>query len=232
MALRFCQIGGMVQVVCVVVGDTDRNQLVSIAEDRNRPQEHIQLARIVLLSGEGLAVAEVARQVGISRPAVWRWQARYAEAGVDALLRDKTRPPGTAKLAMATVAKVLALTCSEPAVRMLVAEVLEDLGCTAIEVEDGVAGLRVLRSDARIDLLITDVGLPGGSNGRQVADAARAARPGLRVLFITGYAENAVVGNGHLEPGMQVLTKPFAMETLANRVRDLMAQPHEGAPKM
>ncbi len=120
----------------------------------------------------------------------------------------------------------------EPAVRMLVAEVLEDLGCTAIEAEDGAAGLRVLRSDARIDLLITDVGLPGGLNGRQVADVARAARPGLRVLFITGYAENAVVGNGHLEPGMQVLTKPFAMETLANRVRDLMAQPHEGAPKM
>ena len=120
----------------------------------------------------------------------------------------------------------------EPAVRMLVAEVLEDLGCTAIEAEDGAAGLRVLRSDVRIDLLITDVGLPGGMNGRQVADAARAARPGLRVLFITGYAENAVVGNGHLEPGMQVLTKPFAMETLASRIRDLMAQPHEGAPKL
>ncbi len=120
----------------------------------------------------------------------------------------------------------------EPAVRMLVAEVLEDLGCTAIEAEDGAAGLRVLRSDTRIDLLITDVGLPGGLNGRQVADAARAVRPGLRVLFITGYAENAVVGNGLLEPGMQVLTKPFAMETLASRIRDLMAQPHEGASKM
>ncbi len=114
MALRFCQVGGMVQVVCVVVGDTDRKQLVSIAADRNRPQKHIQRARIVLLSGEGLAVAEVVRQAGISRPAVWRWQARYAEAGVDALLRDKTRPPGTAKLGMATMAKILALTCSEP----------------------------------------------------------------------------------------------------------------------
>ena len=120
----------------------------------------------------------------------------------------------------------------EPAVRMLVVEVLEDLGCTAIEAEDGAAGLRVLRSNARIDLLITDVGLPGGLNGRQVADAARATRPGLRVLFITGYAENTVVGNGHLEPGMQVLTKPFAMETLASRVKDLMAQSHEDAPRI
>ena len=82
--------------------------------DRNRPQKHIQRARIVLLSGDGLAVAEVARQAGVSRPAVWRWQTRYAEAGVAALLRDKTRPPGTAKLTTATVAKILALTCSKP----------------------------------------------------------------------------------------------------------------------
>ena len=86
----------MAQTVCVVVGDTDQKQLSSVAMDRNRPQKHIQRARIVLLSGDGLAVAEVSRQVGVSRPSVWRWQARYAEAGVEALLRDKTRPPGTA----------------------------------------------------------------------------------------------------------------------------------------
>ena len=73
-----------------------------------------------------------------------------------------------------------------------------------------------------MDLLVTDVGLPGGMNGRQVADAGRALRPGLKVLFITGYAENAVVGNGHLEPGMHVLTKSFAMEALASRVRDIV----------
>ena len=111
----------------------------------------------------------------------------------------------------------------EPTVRMLVTEVLEDLGYTAIEAADGPAGLKVLRSDARIDLLVTDVGLPGGMNGRQVADAGRAVRPGLKVLFITGYAENAVVGNGHLDPGMHVLTKPFAMEALASRIKELIA---------
>jgi signal transduction histidine kinase/CheY-like chemotaxis protein len=111
----------------------------------------------------------------------------------------------------------------EPTVRMLVAEVLQELGYTAIEVGDGSAGLQVLRSDQRIDLLITDVGLPGGMNGRQVADGAREVRPDLKVLFITGYAENAVVGNGRLEPGMQVLAKPFPMEALAARIRDLMA---------
>ncbi|TXN19662.1 PAS domain S-box protein [Methylobacterium sp. WL9] len=112
----------------------------------------------------------------------------------------------------------------EPTVRMLVAEVLEDLGYTAIEAADGSAGLKLLRSDIRVDLLVTDVGLPGGMNGRQMADAARVTRPGLKVLFITGYAENAVLGNGYLEPGMQVLTKPFVMEALASRIKDLIAK--------
>jgi PAS domain S-box-containing protein len=111
----------------------------------------------------------------------------------------------------------------EPTVRMLVTEVLEDLGYTAIEAADGAAGLKVLRSDVRIDLLVTDVGLPGGMNGRQLADAARVARPGLKVLFITGYAENAVLSHGHLEPGTHVLTKPFALDVLATRMRALIA---------
>jgi hypothetical protein len=100
----------MVQTVCVVVGDADRKQLASISADRNRPQKHIQRALIVLRSSEILTVAEMARHAGVSRPAVWRWQARYAEAGVDALLRDKTRPPGTTPLGRT----ILALTCSEP----------------------------------------------------------------------------------------------------------------------
>ena len=99
---------------------------------------------------------------------------------------------------------------------------LEELSYAVIEAADGTAGLRVLQSSARIDLLITDVGLPGGMNGRQLADAARQLRSGLRVLFITGYADNAAVGNGHLEPGMHVLTKPFSMEALASRVKVLL----------
>ncbi|KQR88172.1 diguanylate cyclase [Sphingomonas sp. Leaf343] len=112
----------------------------------------------------------------------------------------------------------------EPTVRMLVVEVLEELGYAAIEAGDGAAGLRVLQSDVRIDLLVTDVGLPGGMNGRQMADAARVGRPDLSILFITGYAENAVVGNGQLDPGMHVMTKPFAMEALAGRIKELISQ--------
>jgi PAS domain S-box-containing protein len=132
-------------------------------------------------------------------------------------------PPAPARPGADGRGQTVLVVDDEPTVRMLVAEVLEDLGYTALEAGDGAAGLAVLRSDARVDLLITDVGLPGGMNGRQVADAGRAMRPGLRVLFITGYADNAVVGHGHLEPGMHVLTKPFAMDGLASRIRDLLA---------
>jgi len=110
----------------------------------------------------------------------------------------------------------------EPAVRMLVTEILEDLGYVAMEAGDGPEALAFLHSNARIDLLITDVGLPGGMNGRQVADAARAARPELPVLFITGFAENAVVGDGPLEAGMELVTKPFSMEALGSRIRDMI----------
>ncbi len=119
--------------------------------------------------------------------------------------------------------EVVLIVDDEPTIRMLVSEVLEDLGYTSIESADGAAGLRVLQSDVRVDLLVTDVGLPGGMNGRQMADAARAGRPSLKVLFITGYAENAVLSHGHLEPGMHVLTKPFAMDVLAHRMRELMS---------
>ncbi len=112
----------------------------------------------------------------------------------------------------------------EPAVRMLVTDVLSELGYRTIEASDGVAGLKILQTNGRIDLLVTDVGLPGGLNGRQMADAARQYRPNLKVMFITGYAENAALSHGHLEPGMHVLTKPFPVELFAARVTGLLDQ--------
>jgi PAS domain S-box-containing protein len=112
----------------------------------------------------------------------------------------------------------------EPSVRMLVVDLLEDLGYRVLDAEDGASGLKVLQSTARIDLLITDVGLPGMMNGRQMADAARVARPELKVLFITGYAETALLDNGQLGPDMAILTKPFSIDTMAQQVRDMVAR--------
>jgi CheY-like chemotaxis protein len=112
----------------------------------------------------------------------------------------------------------------EPTVRMLVTDVLEELGYHVLEAADGKTGLQILESRQPVDLLITDVGLPGGMNGRQLADAGANLRPGLKILFITGYAENAVIGDGHLKRGMHVLTKPFAMDTLASRVTTIFKE--------
>ncbi|RMO41444.1 Sensory box histidine kinase/response regulator [Pseudomonas savastanoi pv. glycinea] len=110
----------------------------------------------------------------------------------------------------------------EHAVRQLIAELLEDLGYTILQAERGADALTILQSKAAIDLLITDVGLPGGMNGRQVADAARDVRPDLKILFVTGYAENAALAHDTLEPGMHVLPKPFAIAELIGRVTELL----------
>ncbi len=104
----------MAQDVCVIVGAEDRARLAAVVGDRNRQLKHIQRARIVLLSAHRLPVLQVARRAGVSRPAVWRWQHRYAAEGVEGLLRDKTRPPGKPRLPGETVARVVALTCAAP----------------------------------------------------------------------------------------------------------------------
>jgi CheY-like chemotaxis protein len=94
---------------------------------------------------------------------------------------------------------------------------------SVLEAEDGPSAMRVLRAGRRLALLITDVGLPSGMNGRQVADAARLTRPKLKVLFVTGFAENAAIGNGHLPTGMEVITKPFHVADLAAKVAEIIA---------
>ncbi|KQN32956.1 ATP-binding protein [Sphingomonas sp. Leaf38] len=118
--------------------------------------------------------------------------------------------------------KTVLVVEDEPAVRALITDILGDMGYRTIAVEDGPAGLHAMQYAAsqteRIDLLITDVGLPGGLNGRQVADACRDIRADLPVLFVTGYAANAAVGAGQLAHGMQVLTKPFTAAEFAARV--------------
>ena len=143
---------------------------------------------------------------------------RYHGEGEDA---DKAAAEGSPGH-RAGQGEVVLVVEDETVVRNLVVDVLQELGYRAVEAADGPAGLKLLQSDMRIDLLVTDIGLPG-LNGRQVADAARASRPDLPVLFMTGYAENATVANGFLDPGMQMITKPFAVEALAARIRDIIA---------
>jgi signal transduction histidine kinase/PAS domain-containing protein len=137
------------------------------------------------------------------------------------LARDD-EPAKAANMSPSRNSETVLVVDDEPTVRMLISDILEELGYLAIEAADSVAGLNVLQSDARIDLLVTDVGLPGGLNGRQMADAARVTRPDLKVLFITGYAENSVLGNGRLAPGMAVMTKPFPVEMMASRIKQMI----------
>ncbi|MCJ2061741.1 PAS domain-containing protein [Methylobacterium sp. J-088] len=144
-------------------------------------------------------------------------------------VEDETRDQTIGELPRSEAGETVLIVDDEPTVRMLITDILEDLGYAAIEAGDSATGLKVLQSDVRIDLLVTDVGLPGGMNGRQMADAARVHRPELKVLFITGYAENAILGNGTLPPGMAVLTKPFAMDRMAARIRSMIEGSKEQA---
>lgn len=139
----------------------------------------------------------------------------------DASVDDEVADSGT--IPRAKDNDTILVVDDEPLVRMVAVQILEELGYAVLEADDGPSAMRVMQANADIDLLVTDVGLPNGMNGRQLADAARVARPDLKVLFITGYAENAVLNHGHLERGMQVMTKPFASDALARRVKDIIS---------
>jgi CheY-like chemotaxis protein len=110
----------------------------------------------------------------------------------------------------------------EPDVRMVVVDMLEDIGHTVLAATDGASGLKILDSETRIDLLVSDVGLPGGINGRQLADAGRQRRLDLKVLFITGYSEVFMAGSGLLDRDMQVITKPFSLTAFADKVQGMV----------
>lgn len=138
---------------------------------------------------------------------------------------EQARPAedGAAIPAQATAQGMVLVVDDEPPVRMLISELLTDLGYAVKLAWDGPSALRIMKSLPQVDLLVTDVGMPGDMNGRQLADAARERRPGLKVLFITGYADTILSGKGMLGTGMEVMTKPFAMSDLAAKVRTLVA---------
>ncbi len=137
---------------------------------------------------------------------------------------DAPLPPAAAvsdeRVPQALQGETVLVVEDDPAVRLLVMDVLGMLGYHALEAAEGNAAVKILESNERIDLLISDVGLPG-MNGRQLADIARQQRPGLKVLFMTGYAEQAA-SSGFLDTGMDMVSKPFSIDHLANRVRDML----------
>ncbi len=138
-------------------------------------------------------------------------------AGADAA--PSASPAQAARAPNGEGAAVLVIE-DEISVRRFVVEVLQQLGFQVTAAHDGPAGIDILQSSQPIDLLVTDIGLPG-LNGRQVADIARQSRPALKVLFMTGYAEVAAMSDGFLAPGMGLITKPFLIETLAERIQTL-----------
>ncbi len=130
-------------------------------------------------------------------------------------------PLDPALLPFANTGETVLIVEDDPAVRVLVSQVLSELGYAFVEAGDASSALPIIESSQRIDLLISDVGLPG-MNGRQLAEIGRQIRPDLKVLFITGYAEHAAVRGGFLDPGMQLITKPFTFDLLTAKVREMI----------
>ncbi|MCF5171051.1 ATP-binding protein [Pseudomonas canadensis] len=126
-----------------------------------------------------------------------------------------------ALLPFANAGETVLIVEDDPAVRVLVSAVLKELGYGFVEAGDANTAVPIIESDQRIDLMISDVGLPG-MNGRQLAEIGRQIRPDLKVLFITGYAEHAAVRGGFLDPGMQLITKPFTFDLLTAKVREMI----------
>ena len=134
---------------------------------------------------------------------------------------ESNLPPHLGEAPLALAGEAVVVVEDDPAVRMLVVNVLAELGYTAHQAADARTALPLLESDLRVDLLVTDVGLPG-MNGRQLAEIARQHRPGLRVLFMTGYAEQAAERQGFLEDGMDMVAKPFSIDLLATKIRSMI----------
>lgn len=138
---------------------------------------------------------------------------------------EAAEPQGDAPIPEGEREETILVVEDDDDVRAFSVESLRELGYRVVEAHDGAAALRLIERQPRIDLLFTDVVLPGGFTGAQVAAQARAMRPDLKVLFTTGYARNAIVHHGRLDKGVQLLTKPFSFKDLAAKVRDILDNP-------
>jgi CheY-like chemotaxis protein len=140
--------------------------------------------------------------------------------------QETAQPPRVAALAEAGTETVL-LVDDDEIVQATVSSMLEDLGYTVLSALSGVEALAILEKGIKVDLLFTDVVMPGAISGRQLAERAVERVPTLKILFTSGYTENAIVHNGRLDPGVELLSKPYGRQQLAAKVRRVL----DGAPK-
>jgi len=175
------------------------------------------LSMVYGFAGQSGGAARIYSELGTGSMVCIYLPRHLNDAHVDDTPHEDPPPPG------AVGQSTILVVDDEPLVRMVAVEILEELGYSVLEAEDGPSALKMLTARPDIHLLVTDVGLPNGMNGRQLADAVRVERPNLNVLFITGYAENAVLNHGHLEHGMQMMTKPFAADAFARKIGELLS---------
>jgi len=140
-----------------------------------------------------------------------------ANSAVDLPARSAPRAIGT---------ECILVVEDDDALRAYTTEILRDLGYWVLEARHGREAINLLEGAQKVDLLFTDIVMPGGMNGRRLADDAILRRPGLKVLFTTGYTRNAIVHDGRLDPGVQMIGKPFSMDALATQVRDILDRAH------
>jgi CheY-like chemotaxis protein len=212
--------------ICLSVADTGTGMPASVIEQAFEPfyttkplgqGTGLGLSMIYGFTRQSGGEARISSQLG-QGTVVSLYLPRFTGA-----LETPPEPAATASLGAPRHGRVLVVE-DEDVVRSLVLDILDELGLSTLAAVNGPAGLEILQSKEPIDLLITDIGLPG-LNGRQMADAARLLRPSLKILFMTGYAETAAMANGFLEPGMAMVTKPFPIQTLIDRVRNMLDAP-------
>jgi PAS domain S-box-containing protein len=213
------------QYICISVTDTGTGMAANVVEKAFEPF----FTTKPIGQGTGLGLSMI---YGFARQSEG-YAKIYSEVGVGTTFKlylprflgegevAEEAPAGLSDEHKSEQGEIVLVVEDEAAVRSLVVDVLEELGYRAIEASDGSSALKLLESNIRVDLLVTDVGLPG-LNGRQLVDAAREHRPRLKVLFMTGYAENGALASGFLGPDMELITKPFAIEALATRIQAMI----------
>jgi CheY-like chemotaxis protein len=142
---------------------------------------------------------------------------RFLDESGESVTQETPSPP-----LIGTEGEIILVVEDDEDVRANTSTMLRELGYRVLAAPDGPSALTLLEGRSDVDLLFTDIGLPGGVNGRQLADHARLRRPDLRVLFASGYARNAIVHQGRLDPGVELLSKPFTLTQLATKIRQML----------